>query len=520
MKNIFIKNITPVLSVVLILSVASCSKDQSESGVNGVSSEKIRITGSDANTTTKTTLNGLVTSWVQTTDKVGIYSTQARTETGGSGSEIVNAQFTAASSAFSSSFTGAMYWGAENSSHTFYAYYPYATGSPAATAIPLSLPAAQTQSSANSNAHIGALDFMVATPVTVTSPANTVAIANEVNLKYNHLFTVLEFQINGTGQLKAVKLSANSTLAFSGGTIDITQSTPATDAAYTFASQTGTSAEVTTTLTTAASLTANNTETKVYMVINPGIPTGNCLIGLSDGTTWKCINKAAPAGGFKRGVKYVVTIDAATATDAVVDIDGNIYTTVTIGTQVWMASNLKTTKYNDGTTIPNVKDNGTWGSATTGAWCDYGDNSSNSTTYGKLYNWYAVDNNEATKVASNGGKNICPAGWHVPTDADWTTLTDYLGGFSVAGDKLKETGTSHWISNTAATNSSGFTALPGGYRKYDGWGFESLGTEGRWWSTSLDLDDATLLYMSSYGSSVGMFFCDRKFGFSVRCIKD
>ena len=201
MKNIFIKNITPLLSVVLILALSSCAKEQTERAAPVVLSEKILITGSDANAITKTTLNGVVTSWIQTTDKVGIYSSQARTATGGGGSAIVNAQFTAANSGTSSDFNGSMYWGAANTSHTFYAYYPYATGSPAATAVPVSLPSAQTQSAANNTDHIGALDFMVATPVTVTSPANTNAVANEVNLKYNHLFTVLEFQIKGTGQL-------------------------------------------------------------------------------------------------------------------------------------------------------------------------------------------------------------------------------------------------------------------------------------------------------------------------------
>ena len=320
MKNIFIKNITLVLSVVLILALSSCTKEQSESASTGVTSEKIRITGSDVNANTKTALNGLVTSWIQTTDKVVIYSDKARTATGGGGSVVVNAEFSAASSGVSSSFNGTMFWGIANSSHTFYAYYPYATGSPAATAVPVALPSAQTQATANNTDHIGALDFMVATPVTATSPANTDAVANEVNLKYNHLFTVLEFQIKGTGDLKAVKLSANSTLAFSGGTINITQSTPATDVAYTIAGQTGTSGEAVVTLTTPATLTATNTDAKVYMVINPGTPTGNCTIGLSsDGINYLTITKEAPAGGFLRGKKYIVAIDKATAASTAPD---------------------------------------------------------------------------------------------------------------------------------------------------------------------------------------------------------
>ncbi|HBY01552.1 MAG TPA: hypothetical protein DEG92_03275, partial [Rikenellaceae bacterium] len=119
MKKIFINKTTSILSLILILSFGSCSKEISDKGVTGVSSEKIRITGADANTTTKTTLNGLVTSWIQTTDKVGIYSTQARTATAGGGSSVVNAEFTAASSGVNSNFTGTMYWGAASTSHTF-----------------------------------------------------------------------------------------------------------------------------------------------------------------------------------------------------------------------------------------------------------------------------------------------------------------------------------------------------------------------------------------------------------------
>ena len=128
---------------------------------------------------------------------------------------------------------------------------------------------------------------------------------------------------------------------------------------------------------------------KVYMVINPGTQTGNCQIGLSaDGSTWKYLTKIAPAGGFLRGTKYVVSVDAADPIDG----DGNSYNTVLIGTQTWMAENLKTTKYNDGTAIPNVTVAGTWSTGTTGAYCDYNNVPSNSAIYGRLYNWYAIDN--------------------------------------------------------------------------------------------------------------------------------
>lgn len=193
------------------------------------------------------------------------------------------------------------------------------------------------------------------------------------------------------------------------------------------------------------------------------------------------------------------------------DIDGNTYKTVIIGTQTWMAENLKVTKYNDGTNIPNVTDAAEWEDLTSGALCDYDNTPSNSATYGKLYNWYAV----------NTGK-LCPSGWHVPTDAEWTTLTDYyLGGKVVAGGKLKETGITHWaISNTDATNETGFTALPGGVRSDFGL-FGLVGLEGYWWSaTEYSATSAWIRGMSYNSGGVGVYRTYKESGFSVRCVRD
>lgn len=194
----------------------------------------------------------------------------------------------------------------------------------------------------------------------------------------------------------------------------------------------------------------------------------------------------------------------------VTDIDGNLYHSVTIGTQVWMVENLKVTKYNDGTSIPNVTDATEWSELTTGALCDYENTPTNSATYGKLYNWYAV----------NTGK-LCPTGWHVPTDAEWTTLTTYLGGLSVAGGKLKETGTTHWSSpNTGATNEAGFTALPGGSRTGNG-PFNWIGSYGYWWSASessaTNATDRSMLFSASY---VDFHYFNKRLGLSVRCVRD
>jgi uncharacterized protein (TIGR02145 family) len=192
------------------------------------------------------------------------------------------------------------------------------------------------------------------------------------------------------------------------------------------------------------------------------------------------------------------------------DIDGNGYYTVTIGTQVWMAENLKTTKYRDGTAIPNVTDGTTWGGLTTGAYCWYDNDIANKDEYGALYNWYTV----------NTGK-LCPTGWNVPTKSGWTILTDYLGGaYITAGRDMKETGHTHWSClSPIATNSSGFTGLPGGYRSDDY--FDTIGNAGDWWSsTEYNTTEAWILDMDCDVSYVSIASFNKSYGFSVRCIKD
>ena len=210
------------------------------------------------------------------------------------------------------------------------------------------------------------------------------------------------------------------------------------------------------------------------------------------------------------------------------DKDGNSYKTVTIGTQTWFAENLKTTTYNDGTAIPNVTDATAWAALTTGAQCDYANTPANTTTYGKLYNWYAV----------NTGK-LCPTGWHVPSDAEWTTLQTYLiaNGYNydgtTTGNKIAKAlaSTTGWASdsytgdignNPSTNNTSGFSALPGGHRN-NGGVFSEVGEYGLLWSSTefgthcanfrtLFYNDEVLYHDSSYGGKV--------IGLSVRCLKD
>jgi uncharacterized protein (TIGR02145 family) len=202
---------------------------------------------------------------------------------------------------------------------------------------------------------------------------------------------------------------------------------------------------------------------------------------------------------------------------SVSDIDGNTYKTIQIGTQTWMAENLKTTKFNDSTSIYRVSDASSWHNLTGPGYCWYDNNPDNMAIYGALYNWYSL------YAESNHHKNLCPAGWHVPTDTEWTTLTDHLGGYSIAGGALKETGKLHWRTpNYGATNESGFTALPGGGRDYNGkFNSYGIGLSGYWWSSPDNNNSgAWFRHMFHYYSSVHRLAGDNNDGFSVRCIMD
>jgi uncharacterized protein (TIGR02145 family) len=192
------------------------------------------------------------------------------------------------------------------------------------------------------------------------------------------------------------------------------------------------------------------------------------------------------------------------------DIEGNTYKTIKIGNQIWMAENLKTTKYNDGTALIEVTDRDIWQIYHYNTYCWYNnDKGTNGNTYGALYKWYAV----------NTGK-LCPAGWHVPSDAEWTILIDFLGGDEDDGIKMKETGTTHWNCSgyIYATNESGFSGLPGGERSSSG-NFGDIGKFGNWWSSKGYA--TTAFYLSLGCAGIAYYSSDYKEnGFSVRCIKD
>lgn len=191
---------------------------------------------------------------------------------------------------------------------------------------------------------------------------------------------------------------------------------------------------------------------------------------------------------------------------------------IQIGTQIWTRCNLNVSTYANGDTIPEVTDPAVWASLTTGAWCHYDNNPANDAIYGKLYNWHAVNN------ISNGG--LAPAGYHIPTDEEWTILTDYLGGLGVAGGKMKSTGTIQlgtglWNTpNTAATNESGFTGIPGGRRDFNGV-FNTISDYGWWWSFT---EDTTLkawsCALSNNSDTAFRLSSNKEFGLSVRLIEN
>ena len=315
---------------------------------------------------------------------------------------------------------------------------------------------------------------------TPNTPSNDVSISG---------FDCAGVKIAGTLTKDKVAFYVTATLTYTGGN------------GKTYLTKSHTSTGVSgLTATLVAGTLANGEGTLVYTI--SGTPT-------STGTA----NFTVAFGGGSCVIS--VTVEDAAQTTDITDAEGNTYKTVTIGTQTWMAENLKVSKYSDGTTIPNITDNTQWQNNTTGAWSYYNNDAANNAKYGKLYNWYAV-----SKI-SNGNKNVCPTGWHVPTDAEWTVLIDYLGGEIIAGSKMKEVGTTSWNSpNTDATNTSLFSALPGGYRITNG-NYTNVGYLGYWWSsTEGSTGNAWPRNLSYYSGNANRSFKSKSNGLSVRCLRD
>jgi len=244
------------------------------------------------------------------------------------------------------------------------------------------------------------------------------------------------------------------------------------------------------------------------------------LTGLTTGVTYYVRAYAINSSGTGYGNVYsfthpfLITFNSNLNYGSVTDIDGNVYKTIVIGNQTWMAENLRTTKYRNGVAIPNITvvEDKNWSSLVTGAWCNYEDDEASIAKYGNLYNWYAVI--DSLNI-------LAPIGWHVPSDLEWSTLAAYLGGDSIAGGKLKEIGTLSWFSpNVGANNESGFSAIPGGGRSHTG-ALGYFGSFGYWWSTT-KADDTYAWNRGMFFNArfVGRYNCDKRGGLSVRCVKD
>ncbi|HQO10685.1 MAG TPA: fibrobacter succinogenes major paralogous domain-containing protein [Clostridiales bacterium] len=206
-------------------------------------------------------------------------------------------------------------------------------------------------------------------------------------------------------------------------------------------------------------------------------------------------------------------VDHTGETGTVTDIDGNVYNTIGIGGQIWMAENLKVSHFRNGEEVPEVSDYTGWYNTFTAARCSYDNNPANSTVYGYMYNWYAVKDS----------RNIAPVGWHVPSDDEWDELIDWIGGEANAGVKLKETGFDHWnYPNEGASNETGFTALPGGWRINMG-NFFDLNIRGYWWASTNEYLPSSFAYANClYNDSLksdGLAVI-KQFGLSVRCVKN
>ena len=184
--------------------------------------------------------------------------------------------------------------------------------------------------------------------------------------------------------------------------------------------------------------------------------------------------------------------------------------TVTIGTQAWTTKNLDVATYRNGDVIPQVQDQNAWASLSTGAWCYFNNDASNGTKYGKLYNWYAV----------NDRRGLAPKGFHIPSDAEWTVLTDYLGGTAAAGTKMKSS--TGWDANGNGTNSSGFAGFPGGCHSGSSGPLNNIGSDGNWWSATDYHSSGNAWYccLRSNDGTLDRSFSSKQNAFSVRCLGD
>ncbi len=235
------------------------------------------------------------------------------------------------------------------------------------------------------------------------------------------------------------------------------------------------------------------------------------IVAMLTTVIYSCSDDNSPGGSSNNNGGGANTGGCAGGPTTVTDIDGNVYNVVSIGNQCWMKENLKTTRYKNGNPIPSGLSDAQWQANTSGAYSVYKDSAQNDSVYGKLYNWYAV-------ADTNG---LCPIGWHMPNIAEWDTLINYLGGVSIAGGAMKETGLTNWSTpNIGATDSSRFTGLPGGFRDNNG-DYLLLGNLGQWWSSlQFSTFGSCSRYLYFNSNDISQDFNNKNYGFSVRCVRD
>ena len=514
-----------IISMFFLIAITSCEKEEAAVGKDDLSGETeqdfsgslIRVMGeTSGGGTTKTTLEGLETWWKGAdehgvnADKVGIYSPQARPTSDGD-PPVENAVFMALTSDKSSEFAGYMYWGTDN--HDFYAYYPWEEGTPESTTVPISLTSAQTQASGGNSDHIGALDFMVATPLTGVSPGNEGEGTSGINFRYNHVFTLLEFQITGSGLLSKVKLSGPGTLAFGGGTIDITQGTPDSGVAYNIAGITGESDEVTVELGSPVALGVESVS--VYMMINPGDHSGDLAIGLEIDGDYMYMAKSPPEGGFERGKKYEVPVNSGDFANEVTFTYRSVEVTygIVLGAKgrLWMDRNLGASQV-----ATSSDDELAYGDLFQWGRLDDGHQDRESGTTETLSptdvpghddfimapeNDWRDGQNDDLWQGDGGINDVCPAGWRVPTENE------------LDNERLS------WISSNSAGAFASPLKLPvAGLRSDMDGRIWDVGLAGLYWSSTVDRTYSRILFF--FSSGYDMRTDDRAGGGSVRCIKD
>ncbi len=508
-----------IFFTVTLLFAISCNKEDKSDATS--SKQIISFVCENSDAMTKTSLNGVSVSWKAGTDRVGIYSPQALPTVGGS-ANVVNRSYEASTSSSSSSFVAVpgneMYWG--SGSHDFYAYYPYTSGTVARDVVPISLPNAQTQSSADNVDHLAALDFMVARKTGVAQGVTGQATA--VSLSYNHVFSIIEFDIIGSGSLSKVWLSSvDGIIAFNSATIDITQSTPAQGAPYaTVISSLGTSNEITLTLTSPASLSA--TSSKVYMMVNPCTPTAELNIGLYIDGSWKYLQKSAsPTGGIQRGKKYVVAVNTANATD----YPGTTHSPVTVGANVWAPVNAGYSpsrqyglmyqwhrkigqEYKNYPCAVVAPVNLELGSASAYAQYFF---SKDADSY---FEWSTASMPSWDMARAY---NPCPMGWKVPNVTQLESLAS--AGSTWVDNSGIDNLSGRWISGNHSGDHTNSLFIPAsGFLNSRTGAAADQGASGAVWSTSVTTVYASTLSIqkTNYMTSVGI----RAQGCSVRCVKE